>query len=92
MMELVFLEDSKNKVKVEIKGETSTIANPLVKELWKDKHVKNVGYQVKHAFESNPILFVETDGESPKAAIKKAIERLDKTLDEFGKKIKALKL
>jgi len=91
-MELVFLEDSKNKVKVEIKGESSTLANPLVKELWNDKHVKVAGYQVKHALESNPVLIVETEGESPRVAIKNAIERLDKKLDEFGKKAKTLKL
>ena len=91
-MELVFLEDSGNKVKIEIKGENHTIANPLVKELWNDKNVKAAGYQVKHSLQSNPILVVETDGEKPKTAIKKAIERLDKKIDDFSKNFKSIKL
>ena len=90
-MELIFLEDSGNKVKIEIKGENNTLANPLVKELWNDSHVKSAGYQVKHSLQSSPILIVETDGEKPKTAIKKAIERLNKKIDGFGKKFKSLR-
>ncbi len=90
-MELDFLEDSKDKVKVEIKGESNTLVNPLVKELWNDNHVKVAGYQVKHFLESNPILIVETEGEKPKIAIKKAIERLNKKIDGFGRKLKSLR-
>lgn len=90
-MELNFLEDSGSKIKVEIKGENNTIANPLVKELWNDKNVKAAGFQVEHSLHSNPILFVETDSGKAVTAIKKAIERLDKKIDNFGKNFKALR-
>lgn len=90
-MELNFIEDSGNKVKIEIKGENNTIANPLVKELWNDKNVKAAGFQVKHSLHSSPILIVETDSGKAITAIKKAIERLEKKIDNFGKHFKALR-
>ena len=90
-MEINYLEEGKNKIKVEIKGEGHTLCNPLVKELWNDKSVKNVGYHVEHALVSNPILILETNSGSPKVALKKAIQRLEKNLEEAKSKFKVAK-
>ena len=42
-METKILEDSKTKLKIEIKGETQTFCNVLRKELWNDSQVKIAG-------------------------------------------------
>lgn len=91
-MELEIIEDKKDKMKFEIKGEGHTFANPLSKELWKDSHVKTSGYSIKHSLISNPIFVVETDGsEKVKDALKKAANRLEKQMTEISTKIKSLK-
>lgn len=88
-MELEILSEEKDKLKLEIKGEGHTLCNPLVKELWKDEHVKVAGYRVKHALISNPILIIETDGkEGAKNSLKKAVLRLEKRMDDFKSKFK----
>ena len=91
-MEVKILEDEKSRIKFEIAGEGHTFANPLSKELWKDSHVKISGYHIKHSLISSPIFVVETDGnEAVKIAVKKAAERLEKSMTEIGSKFKALK-
>lgn len=92
-MEINILEDSKEKLEVEIKEETHTLLNALRKELWNDSHVKLAGYNIAHPLTAQPILIIETDGkESPKKALKSAIKRLSKTNENLLKKIKSLKL
>ncbi|MAG52996.1 MAG: DNA-directed RNA polymerase subunit L [Nanoarchaeota archaeon] len=90
-MELKIIEETKEKIKFELSGEGHTFSNPLSKELWKDSHVKTSGYHIKHSLVSNPIFVVETDGEKPKASLKKAAGRLEKTMGEFLTKFKQLK-
>jgi len=90
-MEIKILEDEKNRIKFEIEGEGHTFSNSLSKELWKDSHVKTSGYHIKHSLVSNPIFLVETDGENPKSALKKATARLEKQMSELGTKFKSLK-
>ena len=83
-MKLKFLEDKKNKVVVQIEGETHTFCNALKKELWNDKHVKIAGYNIAHPFVGVPKLVVETDsGEKPKKALIESAKRLGKTADKF---------
>ena len=83
-MKLKILENKKNKLVVEIKGETHTFCNALKKELWNDKHVKAAGYDIEHPFVGVPKLIVETDSsESPKKALTEAAKRLEKTADKF---------
>ena len=91
-MELDIIEEDKDKIKFEIKGEGHTFSNPLSKELWKDSHVKTSGYHIKHSLVSNPVFVVETDGnEKPKVSLKKAASRLEKEMSDFLKKFKSLK-
>ena len=91
-MELNFLIDEKDKLKLEIKGEGHTLCNPLNNELWEDEHIKVAGYNIEHSLVSSPVLIVETDGkETAKSALKKAVGRLEKKMDELKDKFKQLK-
>jgi len=90
-MEIKVLEEKKNKLVVSIKGETHTLCNALVKELWNDKHVKAAGYRIDHPLAGVPNLMVETDGADPKKAINSAADRLAKSADEFKKAAKSVK-
>lgn len=83
-MKLKILEDKKNKLILEIKGETHTFCNALKKELWNDSHVKAAGYTISHPYIGIPKIIVETDGsESPKKALIEAAKRLQKEADKF---------
>jgi DNA-directed RNA polymerase subunit L len=90
-MEIKVLEEKKNKLVVSIKGETHTLCNALVKELWNDKHVKAAGYKIDHPLVGIPNLMVETDGADPRKTINSAADRLVKSADEFKKAAKSVK-
>lgn len=91
-MEIKILEETKDKISIEIVGETHTLCNAIRNELWKDSHVKIAGYRVDHPLIANPILVVETDGkESPKIALKNAIDSMGKWTEQLQTKIKKLK-
>ncbi len=88
-MEINIIEDEKDKLKFEIKGETHTFCNILRKKLWENKHVKVAGYNIKHALTSAPIFTVETDNEEkPRQALKKAVSSLQKDFSDFKIKFK----
>lgn len=88
-MEVQFLVDEKNKVKVEVKNEGHTLCNPLVKELWKDDKTAVAGYSIDHSLVSNPFLTVE--GSDAKNILKKAIARLSKKVSDMDDKFKKVK-
>lgn len=91
-MEIKILEESKDKILVEIVGETHTFCNILRDELWNDPHIKVAGYQIEHSLISNPILVVETDGkENPKKTLKNAVESAGKWVKQLQDKVKKLK-
>ncbi|MBD3354467.1 DNA-directed RNA polymerase subunit L [Candidatus Woesearchaeota archaeon] len=78
-MELKILEDKKNKMIFELKGETHTFCNALKNELWNDSHVKAASYNIAHPLIGVPKFILETDGkESPKKALKNAAKNLKK--------------
>lgn len=80
------MEESKNRIIVEIVGESHAFCNALRKELWEDKHVKIAAYNIEHPYVSNPKMIVETDGqEKPKAALLKAAERIRDNSDKLKK-------
>jgi len=91
-MELKILEEKKNKLIVELKGETHSFCNAIKKELWNDKSVKAAGYNINHPLVGVPKIIVETDGKDPKKALSDAAVRLNKSFDtlksEFLKSIK----
>jgi DNA-directed RNA polymerase subunit L len=83
-MEIKVLEEKKNRLVLEIKGEGHAFCNALKRELWNDLHVKIAAYKIKHPLVGIPTLFVETDGkETPKKALTEAAKRLSKEADKF---------
>lgn len=90
-MEINILEEKKNRLVFEIKGEGNTLCNALQKELWADSHVKSAGYNIAHPLINIPKFVLETDGADPKKTISAAVKRLTKEsakLKEQAKKIK----
>ena len=83
-MEIKILEEKKNRLVIEIKGEGHAFCNALKKELWNDSHVKIAAYKIEHPMIGIPTLIVETDGkESPKKALAEAAKRLGREADKF---------
>ena len=83
-MKLKIKEDKKNRMIVEIHGETHSFCNALKKELWNDSHVKVSGYRIEHPLVGIPTFIIETDGkEAPKKALQTAVTRLKKEADTF---------
>ncbi len=90
-MEIKVLEQTKNKLKIELVGQSHTLANALTKELWNDKNVAIAGYNMPHPQVSSAILIIETSKSDPKKALTGAISRLkkdNKALNVLVKKIK----
>lgn len=90
-MEIKVLEEKKNRLVVSIEGETHTLCNALVKELWNDKHVKAAGYRIDHPLAGVPDLMVETDGADPRKTVNSAVDRLSKASDDLKKAAKSVK-
>jgi len=88
-MEINIIEDKKNKLVFEIKGEDHTFSNLLRKELWNDKHVKASAYEIDHPLVGQPKFVLQTDGEDPKKTLKAAAKRVEKQLDKLKDEIKA---
>lgn len=89
-MDINTLQNTKDTLKIEIKGESHSLCNALTKELWNDKSVKSTGYMLESTMEENPIMTIKSTNK-PKKALLDASKRLSKKLDEFQKKFKALK-
>ncbi|MAG38664.1 hypothetical protein CMO90_01105 [Candidatus Woesearchaeota archaeon] len=79
-MELKYIENTKYKIVVDIKGANHTLANSLKDELWNDKDIKISAYNVEHPLINVPRLIVETSAgkKDAKKAILTAIERIKK--------------
>ena len=91
-MEINVLEESKNKLVVEIKGESHALCNALKTELWKNKKVKIAGYNISHPLVGTPRLIIETDTGNPKEMLADAAKSLKKDADAFLKSFsKAIK-
>ncbi|MBI2564488.1 DNA-directed RNA polymerase subunit L [Candidatus Woesearchaeota archaeon] len=90
-MEVVIVEESKNKLIFDIKGETNTLTGALKKELWNDEHVKTSGYHIDHPLINVPRFIVETDGADPRKTVKSALKRLDKVAEKLKEQAKLLK-
>ena len=90
-MELNILEEKKNKLVFEIKGEGHTLSNALRKELWNDEHVKIAAYAIEHPLIEIPKFVVETDGADPKKTLMAAAKRIQKDLEKLKSEAKELK-
>ena len=91
-MELKVIKEGKNKLEIEIKGETHTFCNLLKSELWNDEHVKVSAYRIDHPLSKTARLLVETDSkENPRKAIAAAIKRIESQLSKFKQEAKNIK-
>jgi len=86
-MEIVIIENKKNKLTFELKGETHTFCNILKNELWNDPKVKVSAYRIKHPLKGTPVFTVETSGKAPVTALQDAVKRLKKSSTAFKKSI-----
>ncbi len=88
-MEIKILEEDKEKLIVEIKGEGHGFVNALKKELNKDKDVKAAGYSINHPLVGVPKLII--NGKDPKKKLKDAAKTVKKQADDFLKAFKKAK-
>lgn len=89
-MEFNVLEESKNKLVFQLKGETHTFCNLLKEELYLIKSVKIATYKIDHPLIGLPTFMVETEGIEPRKAIKDALKNLRKKAEDFKKEVKSL--
>jgi len=87
-MEVKVIEDTKNRLKVELTGKTHTLCNLISKELWNDKDVIVSGYTLEHPTVSSAVLTVETEKGDAKKALVDALNRIEKINKEFSAKFK----
>lgn len=90
-MEVQIIEDKKDKLVFEIKGEAHTITNAIRKELWNDEHVKAAAYAIEHPLIEVPKVIVDTDGADPRKTVIAAIKRVQKQLEKIKADAKELK-
>jgi DNA-directed RNA polymerase subunit L len=90
MVDIEIVEEDKNKIQFKVKGETHTILNLIRNELFNDDSVEFAGYRIEHPLTGIAIFTVATSKGSPKTAIKKAIERLQKKLSGLEAEFKKL--
>jgi len=89
-MELVLLENEKNRLKFEIKGEEHSFCNMLRKELWNDKAVEIAGYKIEHSLISQPVFTVEVSKGNAKDSVVNATRRIRKMFKEMKDKSSVL--
>lgn len=90
-MELKILEEKKNRLVFELKGEGHTLCGMLKTELWNDEHVKAAGYYIEHPLIGIPRFTIETDGAEPKKVVVAALKRIDKQLAKLKDSAKEIK-
>ena len=90
-MEINILEEKKDKIIFEIKGEGHTLSNAIRKELWNDEHVKAAAYAIEHPLIEVPKFILETDGADPKKTLIAAAKRVQKDLEKGKAEAKELK-
>jgi len=89
-MEFIVIEETKDKLVFELKGETHTFCNALKHELEALKEVTLVSYKIDHPLVGVPKFLVETKGLEPRKALKTALVALKKKAKDFEKEVSAL--
>lgn len=90
-MELNFIEDRKDSMVVELKGEAHTFPGLLCWALLNDSKVTVAVYDVPHPLIGTPRVHIKTKGEEPRAAIKKALKLIQKELDGVNSSVSKLR-
>jgi len=89
-MEFNVVEESKNKLVFELKGETHTFCNFLKDALQELKGVETASYKIDHPLIGVPTFILETKGTEPRKALKEALKVVKKKAEEFAKEVKKL--
>jgi len=90
-MEIKILEDKKNLIRFQIKGEGHTLCNPLKNELVTDEDVEYATYNIAHPLIGIPEFIIRTKKGTPKDALIKAVDRLKKRTKDFQTAFNKLK-
>lgn len=91
-MEISVVEDTKDKLVMDLKGFDHTFCNSLKKELYAENGIKEATYRIEHPLVGIPRLLVHTDGKkAPRAALKDAAKRVKDHNKEFLTAFKKLK-
>ncbi|PIZ50939.1 DNA-directed RNA polymerase subunit L [Candidatus Woesearchaeota archaeon CG_4_10_14_0_2_um_filter_33_13] len=89
-MEFNIIEETKNKLVFELKGENHTFCNALRKELENIKGVEIAVYKIPHPLVGIPKFQIETKGIDSKKALKDALKALKKKAEDFQKEVAKL--
>lgn len=92
-MQVRILNDTKERLEIEISGEDHTLGNYLRASLLANPKVKHAGYQIVHPLTGGIKVVVQTaDGYSPREAFSEALSKMESEASEFKDKLrKALK-
>ena len=85
-MNISITEESKQRMIVEVEGESHGFCNVLKDEIWKNKKTTSTGYNISHPLTSSPKIIIE--GPKPKDILSKACKSLNKECEEFKKVFK----
>ena len=86
-MEFKVLEETKNKLVFELKGETHTFCNLLKEELLSLKEVVTASYRIDHPLIGVPRFLLETKGAEPRKVLKEALASIKKKAEAFRKEV-----
>jgi len=89
-MEIKIIEDSKNKLVFDIKGESHGFCNMLKDELWNNKAVKVAAYKIDHPLIGIPRFVLETSGEEPRKVLDSAVKKLKSQAEKAAKELKGI--
>lgn len=81
-MELNVLEKTKNRLKIEVKGEGHTLLNLLRRNSW-DAKANQASYIIEHPLLSQPKIIIKAD--NPKLVLSKAVDMAIKQTQDFAR-------
>ena len=83
-MDIKVLEESKNRLIIEVDNVGHGFCNVLVKELWNDSNTKSAGYHIEHPLIGKAKIIIESKS-NVRAVLDGAVKRIKKSTDEFKK-------
>ncbi len=86
-MKLNVIEDRKESMVIELQGEKHTFPALLCWALLQDAKVEVAVYDLKHPLVGQPKVIIKTKGETPRAALKKALKKIKSELSDLEKGI-----
>lgn len=82
-MELQVINDDKEVLELEVKGEDHTLCNLLRNELWNSEDLSFASYSLKHPLIGFPVLLVKAKKGKPKKLLLDAVESLKNKTKEL---------